>query len=123
MAESRIILAFLAIAILLGGCGREKPKPVANQIVEVESAAAPLSDLQKLVSSEEIILELGSRLKPKTTKGKELTKLVIEQLGSAATPFTVVVTPENDVVHVYSGLPTVSDLHKLIQQNGKKAER
>lgn len=62
-------------------------------------------------------------LKPKTTKGKELTKLVIEQLGSAATPFTVVVTPENDVVHVYSGLPTVSDLHKLIQQNGKKAER
>ena len=62
----------------------------------------PLSDLQKLVSSEEIILELGSRLKPKTTKGKELTKLVIEQLGSAATPFTVVVTPENDVVHVYS---------------------
>lgn len=72
MAESRIILAFLVIAILLGGCGREKPKPVANQIVEVESAAAPLSDLQKLVSSEEIILELGSRLNPLGRSTKNL---------------------------------------------------
>ena len=62
-------------------------------------------------------------LKSQTTDGKQFTKLAIAQLGSAATPFTIVVTPENDVVKAFSGVPTVSDLQKLIQRNGEKAER
>ena len=46
-------------------------------------------------------------------RATEFTQWVVDQLGSAATPFSIVVSPDREILMTVSGIPTISDLRKL----------
>ena len=56
-------------------------------------------------------------LKPTPGKAVKLTEFVAKKLGSAKTPFSVVLSSKNDVLLTKEGIPTISEIRQAVDAN------